>query len=92
MSTPDFTGVTGAFDHPSYTTGDPVKATITGKAKVGSQIAVTLQLSDDEGATGTLDVSVPLTKLEGVKLTAVTDSTGRVWTVAADGLSASATA
>lgn len=88
----DFSAVTATYDKASYTTGDPVKSSITGKAKVASSIAVTLNLADDDGATGTLSTTVPLTKLEGVKIVSVSDPSGRTWTVAADGLSASSTA
>lgn len=88
----DFSGVTGQYDHGSYTTGDPVKVSITGKAKVASTINATGTMVDDDGATGAISLVATLTKLENVKLQKVVDTDGRTWTVSVDGLSATTTA
>lgn len=78
-------------------TAGKVNGSITGQAATTTTydpetVHVNLSLSTPSGGVGTInqDVSVtkpPTTANEDVKITAVTDSQGRVYTIAADGKS-----
>lgn len=74
-------------------TGNDVQTTVQ-----SSNVTVTLNLLAADGATGTVQVPLTLAKTittpESVVIASVTDtdSPTRTWTVAADGLSASAVA
>lgn len=92
--------VTATFDKTSYNSGDKMTVSISGgdvqTANQTETVTVVLTITAADGATGTVSVSVPVTKAvatpESVVITSVTDSDGRTWAVAAGGLSASATA
>lgn len=96
----DVFSVTGAFDKSSYATGDAMKVTITGDdvLSTGSTtpVHVVLQLTAADGATGTVTADAVLTSVvathESVRITSVTDASGRVWAVDTGGLFATAVA
>lgn len=101
MATDDFSDVHAALSPDSPATGDTVTVAITGvdhhtDTSDGTIGPLTLQLSAG-GATTDLAVdAVPYTLVShsdvDVVLFGVTDPSGRTWTVAADGKSATATA
>lgn len=90
--------VTATADKTTYNAGDKVTITITGDATtsaVTSILNAALTLTAADGATGTVNVMVPVTKpgqTETVTITKVTDDGGRVWTIATGAQSATATA
>lgn len=98
----DTFNVTASFDKSSYNTGDTMTLTIAGGdvLTTTSPIAIsgTINLTAADGSTSTLTfpagatVNETTSTPESVKISSVTDSSGRVWTVAANGLSATATA
>lgn len=96
--TEDFSGVKVVFDKPTgYTTGDPIKASITGKGVLTSvkTLTLSLQLSDPtSGATGTASGSVPFTQVsqDSVVIVSATDDQGHTYAVSADKLSVSTVA
>jgi hypothetical protein len=96
----DTFNVTAALSPANPTTGQAITVTISGDdvhtvTSTGS-ISVTLHLEAADGATDDLVVTAPYQKIttthESVKMVGVTDSTGRVWTVDAGGLKATAVA
>lgn len=101
---PDVFNVTAALDKASYNTGDTITLTISGGDVLTSTTVTpttytgTVNLAAADGATSvapfslTVDVPTTTSTPESVKITSVTDSSGRVWTVAPTGLSATATA
>lgn len=102
----DTFNVTAAYDKASYNQGDTITVTISG-GDVLTQTVTTqaqsgllaLMLNAADGSSFSLPMQ-PITvntttttaTPESVKLTQVTDSSGRVWTVGASGLSATAAA
>lgn len=93
--------VTAQLDKTSYNVGDRMTLTITGGDVLTGPVTVnlsgTINIVSADGATTTVPLpSAPITGTtttpESVKIASVTDSSGRVWTVAPDGLSATATA
>lgn len=99
---PDTWNVTGAYDKSSYNKGDTMTVTISGgdvlsTTTVQQSGTLTLTITAADGATTTITMaSVPInvttTTPESVKITGVTDTSGRTWTIAANGLSMTATA
>jgi hypothetical protein len=94
----DVFNVTGAVTPANPKTGDAIKVTITGSdtnTNSGTLGPLALTVTASNGATTTVNVaSVPCTVVttQQVKITAVTDPDGRVWTIASDGKSASSVA
>jgi hypothetical protein len=93
----DFSGVTASVSPTTVSTGSVITASISGSAVVtsASTSTVTLTLTAADGSTSTLtapNVTVNKSAPSATKITAVTDSLGHVWTIAADGQSATATA
>lgn len=102
----DTWNVTAAYDKSSYNQGDPMTVTITGGDVLTTTTTtqqqsgtLTLSLTAADGATST--ISVPATTVnvttttttpESVKITGVSDSSGRAWSIASSGLSATAPA
>lgn len=94
--------VTGALTPANPTTGQTMTVTISGDNTVTSTVAGTigplvLRLAATGGATSDLTIAAStftqvITTHETVKLVGITDPSGRVWTVAANGLSATAVA
>ena len=96
MAVSDQFNVTATPDKQSYTTGDKVTVTIAGNdvRTESSSMHIVINLTAQDGATGQVTLDAPLTKVtpESVVITSVSDDGGHVWTVAANGLSASTTA
>lgn len=98
----DAFNVIAAITPDNPTTGDQLTLTISGddvltEIAAGTIGPLTLQLQAADGATTTLTVdAVPYQLVtathESVKITGVTDPSGRQWTVADDGLTAAAVA
>ena len=98
----DTFNVTGTITPANPTTGQAITVTITGDdvlttTQQGTIGPLTGQLLAADGATSTVTIAaVPFTLVtstpESVKLTGITDPSGRLWTVAANGLSATAVA
>jgi hypothetical protein len=98
----DTWNVTGAVTPANPTTGQAITLTISGGDVLTQTVAgtigpLTLNLTAADGATTTITVpAVPYQQVtstpESVKITSVSDPSGRLWTVAANGLTASATA
>lgn len=96
--------VTAVYDKSAYNAGDTMKITISGDdvltqtSQVTQPATATLTITAADGATTTLNVASTVTTTtttttpESVKITSVTDPSGRVWTVDASGLFATATA
>lgn len=92
--------VTGSFNKLTYNQGDQMVVTISGGDVLTSTTTetatVTVSLLAADGSTSSWVGTVPVTKTgtipESVLIASVTDSDGRTWLVAANGLSASATA
>lgn len=101
-SSEDFSGVKVIFDKPGgYTTGDVIKATLTGKGVVvlpQRPLTVTFPVIDPtSGNTGSVTGTVPFTEVDQNSVKgngAPTDDAGlgHVYTLSPDGLSATATA
>jgi len=101
-TTSDQFNVTAAITPANPRTGDTLTLTISGDDVQTTETSGTigplsLSLTAADGATTTLTVdAVPYTLVtsteESVKITGVSDPTGRVWSVADDGLTATATA
>jgi Bacterial Ig-like domain (group 3) len=98
----DAFNVTAAYDKAIYNKGDPMTVTISG-GDVLTAISqtqsgtLTLTLTAADGSTTSIAVqpvtiNVTTTTPESVKITGAVDSTGRPWTIAADGLTVSGTA
>lgn len=103
-----FAGVSVTFDKTSYNTGDTITATLAGEdvlttTQTSSQaLAGSFNLTAADGATSTLafpagatvNVTTTVATNESTKITGVADTqnAARVWTVAANGLTATATA
>jgi hypothetical protein len=104
MTTSDKFNVTAAYDKAAYNNGDTITVTISGNdvqtsVTQGTVGPLTLHLTAAD--TATTDITIPAqpvtittTTPESVVLTGITDtsSTPRVWTVAASGVAATATA
>lgn len=93
--------VTASFDKVTYNQNDTMKITITGGSVLTqtTQVSVSGQVNvqSSDGATTTIPVGPAIVNVttstpESDKITSVTDGTGRVYTVSADGLSATAIA
>lgn len=92
--------VTAAFDKPTYAVGDVMKLSITGDDVhtdvQNVPITGTMNFVASDGATGNASFSGQMSKQvathESVKITSVTDTDGRTWTVDPGGLFATATA
>lgn len=91
----NFSGVSVTLDKTTYNKGDPITATLHGQATSGQTgtLTATFTVTDATGATQTFTGTAQLnsTVPESVKITAVSDA-DRAWTIAADGLSATAIA
>lgn len=102
----DTFNVTASFDQSSYNQGATMTLTISGSdvltqtttATVGLSGTINLVAADGSTSTlafpsgATVTSTSTTTTPESVKISSITDSTGRVWTVAASGLTATATA
>lgn len=98
----DVFSVTGVVTPANPTTGQTLTLTITGgdvltQTVVGTLGPLTLILLAADGATSTITVpSAPYQQVtstpQSVKITSVTDPSGRAWTIAASGLTATAVA
>jgi len=98
----DTWNVTAAYDKPSYNAGDTMTVTITGgdvqsvtSAQQTGALTITLKAAD--GATTTIQVpattvNTTTTTPQSVQITSITDTSGRQWTIAGNGLSATAKA
>lgn len=94
-----FAGVTVTFDKTEYSQGETMTLTLSGSATgspstVTDQPSVTAQASDGSTAPiqpASATINVPGGPLATI-MSAVADSTGRIWTIAANGLTATATA
>lgn len=100
----DTFNVTASFDKSSYNQGDTMTLTISGDdvlittTTTAEAVSGTISLTAADGSTSTLtfpagvtvNVTTTTTTPESVKMTSVTDSAGRTWTVAASGLTATA--
>lgn len=92
-----FTGVTATASPNPVNSGSVLTVSISGSATVTTSQtdALTLTLSAADGTTSTLSVpsvTVNKTSNSATKITAVTDTLGHTWTIAADGQSATTTA
>jgi hypothetical protein len=99
---PDTFNVTAAYDKVSYNKGDVMTVTIsggdvlttTGPTQSGT-LSLTITAADGAVTTISLQpvtINVTTTTPESVKITGAVDSTGRVWTIGASGLTATAIA
>lgn len=102
----DTFNVTATLDKTSYNTGQTMTLTITGgdvltqTTTTQQALSGTVNLVAADGATSTIaipsgvtvNVTSTTTTPESVKISSVTDTQGRTWTVAASGLTATATA
>lgn len=102
----DTFNVTAAYDKSSYNQGDTMTLTISGGDVLtqttttqtpSGALSVTIAAADGSTTTinvppGTVNVTTTTTTPESVKITGVSDSSGRTWTIASGGLSATATA
>jgi hypothetical protein len=104
MTTSDKFSVTAAYDKAAYNNGDTITVTITGNdvqtsVTQGTAGPLTVHLTAADGATQDIalaaqPVTITTTTPESVVITGITDtsSTPRTWTVAASGVTATATA
>ena len=91
----DTFALVAAFDKASYNPGDMMTVTVTGTVTSGdpTPVAATLTVTAADGSTTTLTADSSVSGApETWAITAVTDTANRVWTIAADGHSATATA
>ena len=102
----DTFNVTGAYDKPSYNQGDTITVTISGGDVLTQTTTtqqqtspVTLTLTAADGAVTqitvpptTVNVTTTTTQQESVKITGVSSTDGRTWSIASSGLSVTATA
>ena len=102
----DAFNVTAAYDKPSYNQGDTMTVNISGGDVLQQSTttqqqsgALTLNITAADGAVTSIalpptvvNVTTVSSTPESVKITGITDTSGRVWTIAATGLSATATA
>jgi hypothetical protein len=102
----DTFSVSAAYDKTSYNKGDTMTVTISGGDVLTQTTttqqqsgALTLTLTAADGATTTItlppevvNVTSTTTTPESVKITGITDTSGRTWAINANGLSATATA
>lgn len=98
----DTFNVTAAYDKASYNVGDTIIATISGgdvltNTVSGTSAPFALSATMADGSTAQIvmpsaAVSVITTAPESVRITGVSDTGGRTWAIAANGLSASAVA
>lgn len=102
----DTFNVTASFDKTTYNKGDTMTLTISGgdvlTTTTNQQVpsgTLTLTITAADGATSTItmgpvEVNTPVTTTtpESVKMTAVSDTSGRVWTISSGGLTATAIA
>ena len=104
MATSDVFSVAASYDKTSYNQGQTITVTITGNDVLttttqgnAGPLALTITAADGSTTTVTLPtvpVTLTTTAIESVKITAIQDTgaTPRPWTIAAGGLTASATA
>lgn len=86
--------LTAALDKATYNPGETATLTVSGtviSSASSSSLAVNVTASDGSTTSLPLTMSVGGTE-ETWQITSVTDSSGRAWTVSADGHSATATA
>jgi hypothetical protein len=102
----DTFSVTASYDKTQYNKGDTITVTISGNdvlttTTTSSQASGTLTLTITAADGATTTVTVPPTTVmvttttttpESVKITGVSDTSGRTWAIATGGLSATATA
>ena len=97
----NFSGVSLAFDKASYNPGDLMTVTVAGSAvaTVAGQAPINISalVTSADGDSTIISPppaseNEPTTQNEPVKITSINDPSGRVWTISADGLSATATA
>lgn len=101
----NFSGVTASFDKSSYNAGETITITIAGvdvltqTTTTQAAITGTINLTAADGSTDTIsfpagavvNTTTTVATNESVKMTGLTDP-NRTWTVAANGLTATATA
>ncbi len=102
----DTFNVTAAYDKPSYSQGGTITVTISGNDVLTQTVTtqqqsgvLTLTITAADGAVttitvpaATVNVSTTTSTPQSVKITGIADTSGRAWTIAANGLSATATA
>lgn len=102
----DTWNVTASYDKSSYNQGDTMTVALSGSDVLTSTTTtqqqsgnLTLSLTAADGSVTTVEVPAVTINVtsntsttQTVKITGVSDSSGRVWTIAANGLSATATA
>lgn len=102
----DTFNVTASYDKASYNQGDTMTVTIsggdvltqtTGSQQQSGNLTLTITAADGSVTTvsvpsATINISTTTSTPESVKITGVSDTSGRNWTIAASGLSATATA
>ena len=91
----DVFNLTAGFDKASYNPGDTMVLSVTGSVTAGNPtpVSATLTVTAQDGTTTVLAAASSVTGApETWAITAVSDTAGRTWTIAADGKSASATA
>lgn len=102
----DTFNVTAAYDKTSYNSGDTMTVTISGNDVLTTTTTtqqqsgtLTLTITAADGSTST--ITVPATTVnvtntsatpQSVVISAVSDTSGRAWTIASNGLSITATA
>jgi hypothetical protein len=91
----DVFNLTAAFDKPVYAAGDTMTLSIKGTVSNGTSAPVsatiTVTAADSTTTTLTADSQVGGESLT-FAITSVTDTANRVWTISADGLTATAVA
>lgn len=99
-----FSGVSVSFDKTSYNTGDTITMTLAGEDVLTTSQSValsgTISLLAADGSTTTINfpsgstVTTTTATNESTKIASVadTENAARVWTIAANGLTATATA
>jgi hypothetical protein len=98
----DTFNVSASYDKASYNKGDAITATISGNDVLtntvsGNSAPFSLSATMADGSTASIAmpaaaVNVTTTAPESVRITSVSDTSGRSWTIAANGLSVSAVA
>lgn len=94
--------VSGSYDKSAYNQGEAITVSISGDYTVTSTSqqqsgTLTLNLLSDDGTTTQIalpptTVNVTTTAHQNVRVTSISDTSGRTWAIAADGKSATATA
>jgi len=92
----DTFNLTAVFDKASYAPGETMTLTVSGNVtgSTSKPVSATVNITADDGSTSSLTAasSVSTTSDIGWKVTAVSDTDGRTWTIGSDNHSASAAA